>query len=112
MPQRIPLEPSEALYRFSTTLENVDYIFDVHWNARDAAWYFDLLDIDENMIRAGNKIVLGALPGRRSSSASFPPGVFVVLDTSGSGVDASYEDLGVRIVMHYYTQEEFNAIYE
>ena len=106
MPKLIPLIPLEGFYRFSTTLESVDYIFDVRWNDRDSAWYFDLLDADENMIRAGCKIILGASPGRRSAHADFPSGAFVVEDTSGEGVEATYEDLGVRVVMRYYTAAE------
>lgn len=110
MPQIIPLEPSEAFYRFSTTLEDTDYIFNVRWNGRDAAWYFDLFTIDDVLIAGGNKIVLGAYPGARSASADMPPGVFIVSDTSDAGLDATYEDLGVRVVMHYYTVEEFIAL--
>lgn len=110
MPQILPFEPSEAFYRFTTTLEDTDYIFDVRWNDRDAAWYFDVLRLDETVVRAGNKIVLGAFPGRRSSDADFPPGVFMVVDTSGSDVDATYDDIGVRVFVHYYTQAEFTSL--
>ncbi len=109
MPQRIPLVPSEAFYSFSTTLDDTDYVFDVRWNTRDAAWYFDLLTIDGVMIRAGNKIVLGSSPGGLSADASWP-GLFIVTDTSGKGVDATYEDMGVRVQMHFYTFEEIEAL--
>lgn len=110
MPQLIPLIPSEAFYSFSTTLDGVDYQFDVRWNARDAAWYFDILTVDQVMIRAGNKIALGSSPGGRSASENFPEGLFLVLDTSGAGIDASYEDLGTRVQMYFYTAAEINAL--
>lgn len=110
MPKLIPLVPSVGFYRFSTALDGVDYIFDVRWNARDNAWFFDLLDVDEIMIRAGSKIVLGTLPGRRSAHADFPGGAFFVTDTSNAGLDATYEDLGTRVTLTYYSREEIAAL--
>lgn len=110
MPQQIPLIPSEPFYSFTTTLDGTDYQFDVRWNARDGAWYFDLLTVEDEMIRAGNKIVLGASPGGLSADAEFPAGLFLVLDTSGDGRDATFDDMGTRVLMYFYTDAEINAL--
>lgn len=110
MPQLIPLIPSEAFYNFTTTLDGDDFQFDVRWNGRDEAWYFDLLTVDQTPIISGNKIVLGTSPGGRSADSGFPAGLFIVLDTSGAGIDATFEDIGVRVQMFFYTDAEILAL--
>lgn len=110
MPQLLPFTPSEAFQEFSTTLDGTDYTILAQWNGRNASWSMDLLDADGVIIRAGSRIALGSFPGRRSADARFPEGVFVVLDTSGEGIDATLDDLGTRVLVHYYTPEEFEAI--
>lgn len=110
MPQLIPLEAGVPFYQFSTTLDGEDFLFDVRWNTRDAAWYFDISTIDEVPISSGNKIALGASPGGRVASADFPAGLFVMLDTSGTGVDATFDDIGVRVQMFFYTSAEIDAL--
>lgn len=110
MPQLIPLIPSEGFYSFTSSLEGVEYLFDVNWNGRTGLWSFDISDATGNLISAGNTIVLSNFPMYRESSALAPPGVFVILDTSGTGVDAGFDELGTRVVMHYYTVDEILAL--
>lgn len=107
MPAILPLIPSEFNYTFDTVLSDITYTFDVRWNARQGAWYFDLIDQDGAMIIAGSKIMLGTFPGRRSNDPRFPPGVFIVYDNAKSGEDAAFDDLGVRVIVAYYTAEEY-----
>jgi len=109
MPRLIPLTPSEPFYSFTTTLEDVDYLFDVRWNAIDGAWYFDVSTVSEEPILPGIKIVLGASPGRLCIDPRFPPGAFFVVDTTGQGVDAGFDDIGTRVQLHYYTSAEVAA---
>lgn len=110
MPIQLQLEPSQAFYSFSTTLDGLDYLLNVRWNTRDAAWYFDLLTAEGESIRSGIKIVLGTFPGRRSASDLFPDGVFIVEDTARTSTDATFDDLGVRVLMYFYTSAEWSAL--
>ncbi len=106
MSTQLPFIPSEFNYRVNSVIEGTEFIFDVRWNGRDEAWYMDLLDVDEDPIRTGIKIVLGSLLGRRSVDARYPDGAFVASDLAQSGVDAGFNDLGVRVVVFFYTQAE------
>ncbi len=110
MPTQIPFISEEFNYSVSTTLLDQTYIFDVHWNGREGAWYFDLSDAEGVIIRAGIKIVLGALLGRRSVDSRFPAGTFIASDLSEEGVDATYTDLGTRVVVFFYSTEEILVI--
>ena len=107
--QQLPLIASTRGYRVGAILDGTPYIFDLHWNGREAAWYMDLLAEDETVIRAGMKLVLGARLGSQSAREDFPGGAFIVMDLSGTGIDAGFDDLGVRVQVWYMTQAEIDA---
>lgn len=106
MPLQIPFVPSIPSYRFSTTIDGTQYIFDVRWNARAEAWYFDLLDEAEDPIRHGIKVVLGAMLGGTSADERFPRGAFFACDMAGEGRDAGFDDLGSRIQVYFFLESE------
>ena len=106
MPQILPLTPSVPSYGFATVLGGVTVLIDVRWNGRDAAWYLDLYAEDETPIRHGIKVLLGSPMGRRSISPLFPRGALIVVDTSGAGRDAGFDDLGTRVVVAFFTIAE------
>jgi len=95
----IPLFPSEPNYRVATTIDSVQYLFDVRWNARDAAWYFDLRRQDETAIANGLKIALGANIGRTSPDPFFQQYMLTAIDLSSTNGDATFDDIGVRVVL-------------
>lgn len=105
----VPFEPSIPNYRFSTTLLSQTYVFDVRWNARDDAWYFDILDSANSPILHGVKIVLGALLGGRCVDPRFPAGRFMACDMTDSGTEAKYDDLGVRVLIYFMSYDEIDA---
>ena len=109
MPALLPLIPSEPFYSFTTTLADREYLIDVRWNTREASWYYDISTVEGEVLRAGNKFLIGSLSTLRSANADMPQGVFLVQDTSGENTDATFEDLGVRVIVYFYTFEEWVA---
>ncbi len=109
MAQRLPFTSEFPFYDFSVVLEGATYQFDVKWNQRDGAWYFDLLDEEGNAIRHGVKIVLGAALAGRVAADDRLPGLLQAFDTSGASTDAGIDDLGSRVVVVYYTAAEVAA---
>lgn len=123
MPVELPVEPSIPFQTFSTTLDGVQYGFDFKWVARadrDAgAWFFDIYTVDEEIIRAGVKVVLGTLLGGRCADARFPNGAFKAVDLSDTdglhGREATLDDLGTsdnggRVVIYFFTIAELAAL--
>jgi hypothetical protein len=110
MALRIPFEPSIPFYRFSTAVENTEYFFDVRWNGRDRAWYFDISTINEIVVASGLKIVLGTFIGRTTEHELFRNGVFVAWDTSDQGLDATFDDLNTRVLVYWLSIEEVLAM--
>jgi hypothetical protein len=120
MPSILPLVPSVGLYNFDTDIGDRSYRFDVRWNSRDnfdaaagvarGAWYFEVSEIGVGRIACGVKIVLGTYLGRRVNHPLFREGVLVAVDTSGEGRDATFDDLGTRVVVKHYTSVEIDTI--
>lgn len=106
MPEALPLVPSIPSYRVGVSLAGVQYILDVRWNAREGAWFLDVLAEDETPIRRGIKIVLGTLLGGREVSDEFPLGVLQAIDLTNTGTEAGLDDLGDRVVVLFYSFEE------
>lgn len=107
--QQLPLLPSVAFQSFSTVLLTTTFIVNLRWNTRDAAWYFDLLDETESRIISGVKIVLGIPLARRSTDPRMPLGIFYAVDLSGENNEATFDDLGTRVVLYFYPAAEWFA---
>lgn len=106
MPVMLPLVGAIPDYRVGTTLDGENFLLDLRWNYRDGAWYMDVLTPDESVVRAGIKLVLGAYLGRRSADDRMPPGLLIVSDLANEGRDANIDDLGTRVVVHYFAADE------
>ncbi len=104
--QTLPLVPSLPNYRFGTTLEGEEYVFDIRWNSREESWYMSIFDGEANPIRQNIKIVLGVKLGKRVTHADFPPGAMVAVDTTNRGIEAKYDDLGERVIVVYLSSAE------
>ena len=111
MPVELPIEPSNPNQKFSITLAGEEFVLDLHWNARDAAWFMHVYASDGTLIAGGLKLVIGCLIGSRVTSPKFPKGYFVVADLSGQRLDATLDDLGARVGVAFYTYVDVFAIY-
>jgi hypothetical protein len=106
MPQVLPLEAGNPNYRFGTTLGGEPFLIDILWNERDSAWYMSILSEDEQLISSGLKLVLGGPIGDNDATLLFPPGHFYLFDSTGSGTDPTFEDIGIRVNLYFYTEED------
>lgn len=97
MADLIPFAPSIPFQDFGLTFDGTLFVFNARWNQRAGAWYFDVFEDDQIPVIQGIKIVLGAYLGRRCNHRLFRTGVFVAVDLSGAGRDATLDDLGTRV---------------
>ncbi len=109
--QDIPLIPSNAWYDLTVPVEEFDgsivtMRFEIRWNFRNRSWYFTLFEDDNTLLISGVRMVLGTYLGSRCRAKFFRDGVLVMVDTSGKGVEAGFDDLGTRIVMRRFTVYE------
>lgn len=92
-----PFTVSQNNYRLKVPIDNSAFLLDVRFNSFDSTWSVDLYEEDETPILMNIKLVLGARLGRTCKHSFFDQYVLSVVDTSGSGVDANFDDLGNRV---------------
>src|SRR5678815_5091976 len=97
MPILLPFRPSIPQYRFRTAILGAEYRFDVRFNTRVDLYFVDISDVKSVPIVAGVPIVLGAFLGRNSGHTLFQSGVLLARDTTQSGREARFADLGDRV---------------
>jgi hypothetical protein len=102
----IPFVPSIGNYDFDTSIDDVAYKFDVHWNEFEQAWYFDIYELDGSVVGLNLKAVIGTYLGRQFAGKHelFRNGVFAVIDTEGGYRDPGFDDFGAgqRVEVRYY----------
>ena len=100
---QIPIENAGELgaFFFSVDLSGVTYQFNFQFNSREGFWYFDLLDVDGNMLRSGVKCVVNFPLLLRWVEAERPEGYILVLDTREDSADPGLADLGVSGQLFY-----------
>lgn len=111
MSRLVPFVPSKAYYNFDTQLGDFAVTFDVHFNERAGLWFFDLLDDVGKEVIKGVAIVLGTNLGGRSQHPIFQRNILRAYDTAapagGAGRDATFDDIGSRVIVIHRTIEEF-----
>jgi hypothetical protein len=99
----LPLS-SDPAQSFITQLGNEKYQFDVRWNDRSGVWTMDLTrDSDQAILLQGIPLVLGC---DILSSYTLGIGRMLVVDETGTHTDASYNDLGSRVKVYWFSPDE------
>lgn len=97
----LPTRTDDAIYRMKVDLEGETYTLDFQFNSREGAWYFDLLDDDEVVIRSGIKVVTGFPLLRLIHDSRRPAGEMLAEDSSGTDAEAGLKDLGGDVLLVY-----------
>jgi hypothetical protein len=90
-------------------LDGSEFFVRCEFNQREGRWYLGLADQDESVIFAPRKLVSDWDLLRTISDARAPRGALIATDTSGQGLDAGFSDLGVRVLLVYFTAAEVEA---
>lgn len=118
MPRAIPLPAGLPHFELQARLDDITYTLEFRWNVRAAAWFLNILDADgAALYRAGARVVVDfplALHGERAQLdgdgkvivAGAPPGMLVVLDTTGRHTDPDFDAMGTTAQLLYYTAAE------
>lgn len=107
----LPIDQSSPWFQFSTELDQVTYGLEFLWNTREGCWYVTLRDGEGNALVSGRKVTLGSLFRKyRATQGVLPLGDIYVIDTTNSGVDAAFADLGRRVILRYVTDVEMAAL--
>lgn len=101
----VPTPPDGSFaYVFRMQLDGTFYRFQYKWNPRDTSWYLDIADDKGSATVRNLRMVIGddiLAPHRSLGQDACPQGNLSVIDTSGAGLEALREDLGVRVIVDY-----------
>jgi hypothetical protein len=114
MGTRIGFVPSDGNYRINQALTLADgtktYTFDVRWNTRANAWYFDMYDPDGIIMVAGVKVVLNTPLGRRSAHPFFSNNAIIAIDSAVPRRDPGFDDISERVEIWHLTATDIVAL--
>lgn len=92
-------------FRVAVPLDGAVYLLGFHWNARAAAWFFDLASADGTLVLSGRPLRV-ARPIYIDVRDGVPPGAFVVIDTGTANEDPGRNDLGKRVRVYFLGIDE------
>lgn len=106
MPILVNLRPGLPNFDLQQDFEGTTYTLRVRWNVRAAAWFLDVLDeAGETYLVAGRRMAAN-WPTAAYVTGRAPAGALVLVDTAGLGAEATFDDLGTRHLLYYYSTEE------
>ncbi len=99
----LPNDPTSPYYEYTVPLDAVLYTFRFKFNARDEAWFFDLLrGTDGELLRAGVKVVTGWPLLRLYQGDDAPAGHIMAVSLGDPGAEATtVAQLGDGILLVY-----------
>ena len=99
----IPIESGVPSQTLKVDLEGNTYNFRIIYNSRTGVWTFDLTDEDDVDLVSGVAMVLGAsLIGQFNLGI----GALAMVEQGATGLDATADDLGERILLVHLTEED------
>lgn len=114
MGTQIGFVPSDGNYRINVPLTVPEgtrtYTFDVRWNTRADAWFFDMYDPDGILMVAGVKIVLNTPLGRKSAHPFFNNNAIIAIDTSLLEQNPGFDDISSRVQVWHLTATDLVAL--
>lgn len=107
---RLPTSTTDANYVFTVDLDGVEFKLSFKYNERDDAWFFDILDPNEVVLRAGLKVVNEWPLLRLWSEASSPQGEIIAVNQGDVTAPPTLNQLGAEVVLTYLDAEEIAAV--
>lgn len=102
----IPIVADVPDFDLQVELDGTTYTLEFQWNERDEGWYLTTKTAEDDIIVAGRRVVLDMPLLSRFADDRLPDGVLVAIDTSGTGAEPGYEDLGRRVLLLYHPRSE------
>jgi len=97
----IPVDSSQADFKFRTDLEGTTYVLRMYWNTREERWHIDFLDADENPLLMGVPLVTDTDVMGRFEIPGLMKGIVMLYDTGEKFVEATRDSFGDRSKLLY-----------
>jgi uncharacterized protein DUF6983 len=107
MAKIVPVIPNVNAFSVRMPLDDEFFTATLRWNDRAQRWYMDLADSQGTLLAAGLAVVSDTpLTAHLTHRTGMPRGIFVVVDGTGSGADADFDELGQRVDIVYLEEAD------
>ena len=93
-------------------LDGVVYALAFKWNRRDESWTMSVYQPDGTLLAGGRKLVVGFPLLRGEIDTRLPAGELMCVDLSARKVEPEQTEIGRRVILAYYDEEEVDATIE
>lgn len=98
----VPISLDTPLYTERVTLNGLEYVLKFDWNGRQKRWFLSILDIDENALASGIKIVCDSIMLRRwVGRPGYTKGMLTAMSLFSDAPPTFYE-FGRRVQLIYF----------
>ncbi len=97
----LPTSTTDPNYSIEVTLDGRVFRLLFKFNGRDQAWYLDLFDADDVLLRSGIRIVNDWLLFRLWQTETRPEGDSMAIAQGADTSIAGLQDLGERVLLTY-----------
>ncbi len=106
----IPTDTQIANYDFFITLDGVEFLLTFLFNSRDDTWIMTISDANENIIRAGMKVVNEFPLLRLWKEAVKPAGDMIAVNEGDVPAPPTINQLGADVILTYLDASELAAV--
>lgn len=99
----------EPIHDYWVELSGVLYRLRIHYKERQDSWYLDIRDADDAALVLGRRISTDNAILAKYRVEGLPPGLLILMDTTGARSECTYEDLGRSHLLAYLEPEEIPA---
>lgn len=109
--EQFSIPSDKPFFTMRVVLDGAEYVLRFEWNMR-CGWFIGLSDQDDVTIFSPKRMVPDWDYLRHETDPRRPRGVLMVVDTTGSGEPAGYDDFGTRHLLCYMTEDEKNELFQ
>ena len=97
----LPTSTTLPFYNFEVELDGVTFKLEFKFNVRGDTWYMTILDPNDNILRAGLRVVNEYTILRLWQEATRPDGEIIAIPLGGQTTPATLEQLGEDVILTY-----------
>lgn len=107
---QLPTSTTDSFYVFEIELDGVLFRLEFKFNERDEAWYLNILDVNDNQLRSGLRVVTDwALLIRWQDIETRPAGEMIAVAQGDIARPALLTELGEQVILTYLDADEVAA---
>lgn len=103
---RLPTFAEDTDYKYNIQLDGETFTLDFHYNARADRWNMSVLDVEQNPVKYGARLVIDIDLLQRVALGTKPAGQLTVVDTTGNDTEPTQATFGEECQLRYIEEAD------